>query len=282
MYYLIHIMTEFNEVSTGNSIMSTDTCTTIVSAFLTNINTFMRNSKSEGEGDPNKIQQIEKYIEYGRKLLEIDVPKIIFIEKSVYDEYLKEYNYETKQTQFVFINKTDAYLYEYRDKLTNFKINTTNNTKDTVDYMFVQCNKTEWMRTATEINHFSTEQFVWIDFGIYHIFNNDNEGFKNLISGLHNKRYNHIRIASIWNMNSSHTTEKYNTVMWYFAGGVFGGNGTNIRRFADLMKSKCIEIMETELLICWEVNIWYLIYREHPELFDCYYADHNKRILENY
>jgi hypothetical protein len=264
--------------------------TTIVSAFLTNINTFLReNNSSKTENNEEdllqqiKTSQIEKYIEYGRKLLEIDIPKIIFIEQTIYEEYLKESIYESNQTHFVFINKTDSYLYEYRDKLQKFKIDTTNKTKDTIDYMFVQCNKTEWMRTASELNVYDTTQFVWVDFGLYHMFGDNKTIFTDSIIELNEKSYDKVRIASIWNMHKNvDFSYIYNNVFWFFAGSIFGGNKENICRFADLMKSKCIEIMSTELTICWEVNIWVLIYKEQPDLFDIYHADHNKLILENY
>ena len=48
------------------------------------------------------------------------------------------------------------------------------------------------------------------------------------------------------------------------------------------MKHKCIDIMENNQTIFWEVNIWYLIYKEFPDLFLGYNADHNLSILENY
>ena len=53
---------------------------TIVSAFLTNINN-------------NRNPEI--YIEYGKKLLNLKIPKVIFIEETIYNTYLKneEYNF---------------------------------------------------------------------------------------------------------------------------------------------------------------------------------------------
>ena len=32
----------------------------------------------------------------------------------------------------------------------------------------------------------------------------------------------------------------------------------------------------------WEVNIWYLVYKENKELFDNYYCNHNNTIIDNY
>ena len=48
------------------------------------------------------------------------------------------------------------------------------------------------------------------------------------------------------------------------------------------MKNKCIEIITKNNTIMWEVNIWYLIYRENKDLFDSYVCDHNNTIIDNY
>ena len=74
----------------------------------------------------------------------------------------------------------------------------------------------------------------------------------------------------------------YKDILWYFAGGVFGGNKNMLLEFSDLMKTKCIEIITTKNTIMWEVNIWYLIYNDNKELFDGYYCDHNDSIIDNY
>ena len=36
--------------------------------------------------------------------------------------------------------------------------------------MFINCNKTEVIREAIELNYFNTEDFIWLDFGIRHVF----------------------------------------------------------------------------------------------------------------
>ena len=48
------------------------------------------------------------------------------------------------------------------------------------------------------------------------------------------------------------------------------------------MKQKCIDIIITKKTLMWEVNIWYMIYQVHKDLFDFYIADHNISMLNNY
>jgi hypothetical protein len=238
--------------------------TTIVSAFLSNVNTY---------------RDIAKYIEYGKRLLEMDdILKVIFIEKTIYDKYFLEHNY--KNIQFVFMERSDLYLYEQIDTITNFSLESTNPHKDTLDYMFVQCNKTEWVKQAIELNPFNTDQFIWIDFGIYHMINNDN--FHDSIHKMTQQNYQNVRIATIWDLNAYYHINYYTQVMWYFSGSVFGGDKNKLLLFADLMKKFCLEFIDKQKTIMWEVNIWYFIYIANKDLFDTYYGNHDNTIIDNY
>jgi len=238
--------------------------TTIVSAFLSNVNSY---------------RDVEKYIEYGKRLLEIDnIYKVIFIEKTIYDNYFLEHSF--KNIKFVFMERSDIYLYEQIDNITNFSIQSTNPHKDTIDYMFVQCNKTEWIRHAIELNPFKTDHFIWVDFGIYHMINNDN--FNDSIYKMTQQNYENVRIATSWDFNAYYHNKYYTQVMWYFSGSVFGGDKNKLLIFADLMKKYCLDIIDKQKTLMWEVNIWYLIYNDNKDLFDRYYGTHNNTIIDNY
>ena len=281
----------------------------VISAFISNI---------------NKQKSINKYIEYGNYLLseKIDFLKILFIEKYIYNEYFNDnknkddnyhdkistciFEYEQKQYHyvvrnniiFVFFEKTDNYLYYYIDNITDFNINTDNYNKDTLDYIFVQCHKTEWMKIAIYLmnqiqdcvpilikNNNNLQRYIWIDFGIYHIFNNEelfNTTFKTLhMQNVINRSIN-VRIGSCIHPSSTYHKDIYKNIAWYFAGGVFGGSKESLVKFATIMKEKCLQIIRERKHLMWEVNIWYLIYLEHPELFDIYMCNHTPSILANY
>jgi hypothetical protein len=144
------------------------------------------------------------------------------------------------------------------------------------------CSKTEWITKAIELNYFNSTNFIWIDFGIKHIFNCDDNDFIKKIENINKKIYTKIRIGSIWKLDIQYYGDIYKDIRWYFAGGVFGGDIKSLIQFTDLMKEKCIYIMKTKNTIMWEVNIWYLIYKEIPDLFDYYTCDHNSSLIENY
>ena len=236
---------------------------TIVSAFVS---------------DVNSNRDIDKYINYGINLLRINVSKIIFIEKDIYNNFLS--NQVFNNTHFIFFEKEENYLYNFN--ITNFSITTNNSSKDTLDYLFVQCHKTEWIKLAIENNYYNSEQFIWLDFGIYHIFNNNQDLFDKSIHSLLNKKYDLVRIASIWNPDLIYNTNIHQNICWYFAGGVFGGNKNSLVKFADIMKNKCISYIQEHKNFVWEVNFWYLIYTENKDLFDIYTANHDPLIILNY
>lgn len=240
--------------------------TTIVSAFIANAN-------------QRQDRNIDDYIEYGKKLIATDANKIIFIDETILELKL---NFETtRNTVIVPVKKTDNYLYAYKEKITNFHLNTTFPEKDTLEYMFTMCHKTEYIRKAIELNPFQSEQFIWVDFGINHIFNNDGEMFNNIISRLNSKKFDNIRIGSIWSPHFK-CMNIYKNIAWYFAGGVFGGDTDALIKFADLTKAQCIKTIEENQTLMWEVNIWFLVFLENRKLFSLYSCDHNPSILDNY
>ena len=300
--------------------MNSNSNTIFVSALITNIN--------------NNIQKsVESYIDYGKKMLNLDIFQITFIEKKVFQEYFQEYNFnfETshffkysyssqniileyvilKNKIFVFFEKKDIYLYQFKNNITEFVLNTDNINKDTIEYMFVQCHKSEWVKMAiylfkslsflnnSELNKYINKDieidnyhFLWIDFGIYHMIKDDNIFTTEIINLANrysnidkNNSKNKIRIASCWDLDYPLNNDNiciYKKIVWYFAGSIFGGSSNQLIDFADKMKEKCINIILEKKTIMWEINIWYLIYLENKYLFDSYTCDHNPSIIMNY
>jgi hypothetical protein len=240
--------------------------TTIVSCFLAN-----SNSRWDRKSD--------KYIELGKKLLNINIPKIVFID----DTIIASIEYNKQNTVLIPFNRKDIYLYEHTKNITNFAVNTDFPEKDTLDYMLLICNKTEIMKKAVELNPFQTEQFVWIDFGINHIFRCDDNEFERKIIDLTKKSYMNVRIGSILDPRTSiFQGDIYSQVAWYFAGGVFGGNGNALKEFADMVKEECYETIFEKGTLMWKVNIWYLVYLKNPLFFDPYLCNHNESLITNY
>lgn len=283
----------------------------VVSAFITNINTrYDRN--------------VATYIDYGKKLIyNIDCYKVIFMERAIFQEYFnicpnemdpnemdpnemgaENFTYENKMFKYVIINKNifvffeknEIYLYNYINLITKFNVHTDNPSKDTLEYMFVQCHKTEWVNIAIKLITYIKEQnvllvltdktpdFIWVDFGIYHMFKNVMDVFNNSFEHLSalSISNNKIRIASCIHPDTKNNADLYKNVVWYFAGSVFGGSANTLNHFAEIMKMECINIIKEKNHLMWEVNIWYLIYMKHRNLFDPYLCGHTANIIQNY
>jgi len=242
--------------------------TTIVTAFITNIN--QSNSRS-----------ITDYIEYGKKLLSLPVPIVCFIEEPIYNEYFKMQLNLYRNTTFIFTEKKDIYLYNYRDEITDFSLVTDSPDKNTLEYMFVQCNKTEWVREAIDLNIYKTSQYIWIDFGIYHMIMDDNNMREGILSMVQ-KQYNQLRIASCKYKEYTVPYNVYRIITWTFAGSVFGGDAESLLRFAYLTKTEILKTIKQRKTLMWEINIWYLIKLQHADFMDFYTTSHDSRILKLY
>jgi hypothetical protein len=239
---------------------------TIVSAFISNINSNKR---------------IETYYSLAKLLLSSTTPKIIFLDDEMYNKINND-DYDIENTLLIKFNKTDNYLYSYKNKLSKFSLNTDNKLKDTLEYVFTMCYKTEWVRKAIENDKFNSTNFIWLDIGIKHIYKSSDVEFVEKINSLQYKKYDKIRIGHIWDLNGNFNIDLYSQISWYFAGGVFGGNKEYLLKFANLMKTKCIQIIKERNTIMWEVNIWRIIYLEEESLFNSYSCDHNNSLIDNY
>jgi len=241
--------------------------TTIVTAFIQDIN-------------KNPSRNLEEYINFGKKLLNIPNPKIVFIDYKSYRDFFETSDDIFPLTTFVPMRKEDIYLYNYKEALTDFHLQG-NEDKDTIDYLFVQCNKTEWIVKAIELNRYKTEQYIWIDFGINHMIR-EKENFESWVLKMTEQRYNHVRIAACKYKGYSVSYDVYRTLTWTFAGSVFGGNINGLLDFALLTKKEILKTIREKKTIMWEINIWYLIYRQYPDFFDMYTCGHDFRILDYY
>jgi hypothetical protein len=242
--------------------------TTIVSAFISNVNS-------------RKDRNIDTYYLLGKIFLKSTTPKIIFLDENMYN-LIQDDDYDKNNTHIIKYNKNDCYLYNYIKNLNKFNLNTDNHSKDTIEYMFIQCNKTEWIRKAIEIDPFKSNNYVWIDFGIRQNFNCQDNEFIEKLNKLYYKNYDKVRIGNIWNLEYRYNINILTQISWYFAGGVFGGDKKSLLKFSDLMKEKCIDIISNNNTIMWEVNIWFIIYNKYPELFSTYLCNHNNTIIDNY
>lgn len=232
--------------------------------------------------DANSHRGIETYVVLGTKLLLQPIPTVCFIEKDVYFEHFHHKAKHFPQTIFRLFEKTDNYIYVRKEELSSFNPITDNPGKDTREYMCIQCHKTEWVKMAIEMNPFHTEQFIWVDFGIFHMISSEDK-FALHLQTMANKRYQGVRMASCWDLsNESKECTLMQKVHWYFAGSIFGGDKGNLLSFAALMKTAVNQMITEKKSLTWEINVWYMLYKNHKTLFLPYFSRHDCTILDNY
>jgi len=286
---------------------------TIVSAFLSNVN-------------DRHDRNIQKYIDYGNKLMAIPIRQIVFVERGVFDAHFRaeyryllglglgasmpytdvgggsglprfvysgrEYSYmEYGRLTFVFFERTDMYFEEVRSSITEFSVDTPHPNKDTIDYMFVQCYKTEWVAMAIALDlarvGASCGVYTWLDFGIRHMYRSDAE-FDAEVYGIRDRCLalgpggtgSKVLAAGCWNPQAVYYQDIYRQIHWIFAGSVFAGSASALLEFAHRTKAKCLSIIAEKRRLMWEVNVWYMVFLERRALFAFYHGDHNASILK--
>jgi len=260
----------------------------------------------------------------------VEIPMTIFIERDIFETHIlpivsreSSPSYENKFTYrvrggvldgiqqtftyvcighitFVFFRARDLFLWSYRGMAHKFALNTGNPGKDTIEYMMVQCQKSEWMAIASQLlqnkrgerSGNDRTEYVWIDFGAFHMFQGKIDVFQSDLYKMRsriNRRLlqsdadvSRLIFARCWDPNHVYYGDIYKDVNWLFAGSVFGGGSISINQFALRVREKCFQVLREKNTLMWEINIWVLIYRECPELFALYPSDHSEILFRGY
>jgi hypothetical protein len=242
--------------------------TTLVTAFMANIN--KRDDRS-----------YRKYVDLASNLLTVNIPKVVFVDSTVFNEFARFSNDFTILVPFY---KESNYLYEFRDQIDVSRLCTTNPGKDTAEYMMTMAHKTEFVKQAIQLDLFKTANYIWMDIGIRHMTTCTDEEFTQKIMRLRDVEYklDHVRIPSIWNPDVELPDDIYTQLFWYFAGSMFGGTVNSLVWFADETKRTCLKIIKERKSLPWEINVWHIIYKEDRWKFYFYTCSHDNSILDLY
>ena len=254
------------------------------------------------EQDSTRAQTFPFYQERGQKLINVDVPKIIFIDVN----YITEFQ-ENDSTILIPISLNELDIYQYYQRILDSSNGITclspNQIKDTVLYHIIQIAKTEFVSRAINyfihINNINNHSrwnnidienciYGWIDFGIRKMFQSDNI-FQTTIIELPSRikelqtrgnwQSNKLKIPGCWNLNSADNTE-FNMIRWYFCGSFFLGTKEVLLEFEKEVKKELETILAIQKRIIFEVNIWFRIWKRRGVDMDWYLADHNASMLQ--
>lgn len=240
--------------------------------------------------EPGKHEhhKLEDYISSGQQLIDIPIKKVLFIDAEIVSKFIGN-----SYTHIIPITLNDFPLFVKYYALCasgRIRVLSPNATKDTALFHILQISKTEFVKRAIELNHFNTDIFAWIDFGIRKIYKSDDEMLEclsNIQSNISHVPLDSILIPGCWQFNGLDNSE-FIRILWYFCGGFFIGYKDNLLRFAFRVLEDVIYLIEHEEKITFEVNIWFRIWRyiiKNPgyDKFNIkqYMADHNAS-LTNY
>ena len=222
-------------------------------------------------------RSLEKYIELGKKFIRLPLHKVVFIDETMLDKFNEPVNEDTRIIPFKF---SDLWLFPYLNDILNIELYEPNE-KDTHLYNMVILQKTEWVRKAIGLNPFSSKAFGWCDFGILH-FGGDNDKFftrhvLNAISSEKNVHKSRVTTPGWWNINNYKKfpiIPLYQKALWFFCGCMFFGYEKALKNFDYIVKKEVLNAL-SQKKFTFEVNFWFKIYTENPEIFRWYGTDHN-------
>jgi hypothetical protein len=216
---------------------------------------------------------VQFYVDKGKAFMRhfAAFKKVVFMDRAV----ISHFGEGDDNTRIIPTSLEELYLHKYKNLL-RISVNTDNAEKDSANYFMVQCHKTEWIKQAIESDAFSSQQYIWIDIGIDNILKTP----INTTALTH--VYPLIRIGSIWDLDKQYGRDPYRSICWYFAGTVFGGHRDALVEFARIQRDMCMLLVTEKNTLTWEVNIWYLLWRDRPDLFLPYRCDHDSSIINLY
>jgi len=231
------------------------------------------------ELNPNRLQNFEYYRERGQKLINLPIPKIIFIDA----KYITQFQ-SNEYTQIIPITLEEMEIYEYYKQVLSGGINivSPNPIKDTALFHIIQIAKTEFIKKAIATNKFQNDIYAWIDFGISKLFTSDADFLETMLTistKLDNIQNNTVKIPGCWRLNLADTNSDFAMVNWYFSGGFFIGYKDKLLEFEKGVKEELKSILENEKILTFEVNIWFRMWRNGFSGLDWYAGNHNKSMF---
>lgn len=225
----------------------------------------------------------ENYFEFGKSVLEINHPLVVIGEEKFIDKCrIYRGNSPFRQTKYMNVNYIDTKFYPLLSILKkNREDHPVKGPLRRNDYRLtsIYLLKTFFLCDIIKENPFHTTHFAWIDFGISHVCQLEDNIFNDIASRPSDK----IKFCRCLEDQPGLYDDRvtfYSECRGRFCGGFFVGKGTIIETFHHLVDeeiSTCLSIGIAPN----EEEVYAWIYHHHPELFYPYYGDYYD-ILINY
>ena len=219
---------------------------------------------------------VEFYLEHGKALLALPVPKVVFMEEHIAMLLAPELS-QAPTTHVVLVTKETMEYWPVRDRMLACPLPPgANPDKDTHDYFILMLNKLQWCCQAAASNLWGTETFVWMDFGINYILTGTlGKAVEQMQT--HTPPVGRVRLPGCYVPPPGHPAQ----LVWHFCGGLLGGRRDALERMRQLQAEVVWWLLDGGL-VTWEVTVWYHVACRTQDLFDRYAADHNDSMLFNF
>jgi len=250
---------------------------TIITAFY-NIRELEQNDSPNNRG-------IDEYLELAKNfILQLPYPLVIYIDTTTSSDEILEFI----QTNRPYKNKTqivrepfeNTYFYKHIDRIRElqqiYPIYNGRLEHETPHYIVLNNNKFWWLEQTIRQNPFSSERFMWMDFGINHVARNV-EKIRTWIHDIPEK----IRQMCINPLTeSSDYINVFHIIYHHYAGGLFSGSSEYMMKYIDAFKSTTEKIYSENWYQIDEA-VMTIVHNENPEWFDDFYGDYIG-IIANY
>ncbi len=219
---------------------------------------------------PGHPRPRETYLDLGRRLMRIPVPKVVWTTGEIGAELARE------QAGADAFPHWDGHFWIH-DALEGcpHSVASQNPAKDTLGYHAIQHQKTQWLdRTSRE---FESDVLVWLDFGIFHVPGITEDLILDFVGKL---RDDAIAIPGCWPRSDRILLDHPN---WRFCGTVL----VCPARLAPLLHVACVDtfrgVVALHQKVSWEVNTWAVAEQSGRLPIRQYHATtHDQRMLTAY
>lgn len=232
-------------------------------------------------------QRFQEYKDSATELLNQDINLVFYGDKEMASYVLRHRiaaGFGAKTA--VFPTKLhDLELFERKDQLYDLYIygkedsEFTRSARFTPQYLLVILSKIFLLVEAALSNPFSTDHFVWIDYGYYRHAKHESYCFSLLPKDIYKQIENSWSTSDLFRIATvqSPTGDEKNQALYHkkyrqsVAGAIFGGSKAAINAVHTKYKQELFEVLESGSLTC-EENIYGRLLNIYPELFDPYVA----------
>lgn len=246
----------------------------------------IRAKERQGETPMDDVRTLSNYLELGRHVLTIDLPMVFFTDDDEISSFvLNERRHLVDKTVVVSVPFEDTIFYKdldvLKERMNTFHLTNLNEKKDTPFYNILMYNKFDFMDRAIEMNHFQSEYFIWMDFGINHCAKAEEIEYTNislewpLVLDAHPHQIHHLRIHTVMKPSDMAWKDYFKTIYHHIAGGLFAGHKTSMKKYIEMFREQFRRIVYDEGWWQLDEAIMTILTETHPTFFRFWYGDYD-------